>query len=404
MGYTLAESTYGSDEIEAMKMVLDSGNLTMMSSDIVKEFESELAKYLKVPYALMVNSGSSANLLALAAITNPLRSEYIKPGAEILVPAVCWSTSVYPIIQMGCVPIFVDTDPATLNIDLESLKSNITNNTRAIMAVHVLGNACDMIKLMKIADQFNLIVIEDTCESLGSICNYNGTPKYLGTMGTFGTYSFYYSHHMTTGEGGAIVCHNVDDYNLLISLRSHGWTRGLSFAESTRDTRGLSFAESTIENEDDIDPRFTFINLGYNLRPMAIQGAMGLIQLKKLDQMNEIRIENYRRLKEMVPNNIEEGANMEKVVWFGFPMIRDIDKKHLSEMDIEYRPIISGNFLRQPVVKNLPHLFMYNINDFPGADVIHYHGTFIGLSCKQLLTQEQLEFLVDALTHTSLKK
>jgi len=253
----------------------------------VELFEKEFAKYIGSKYAVMVNSGSSANLLSMAVATNYLRSNKLNIGDKILIPAICWSTSVWPIIQMGLIPVFVDIDPLTLNMDINDCKKKITKEVKGIVSVHILGNCTNMDELMKIVRQHNLFLMEDTCESLGS--KYKN--KYLGTFGDFGTYSFYYSHHITTIEGGMVTCNSDEDYELLKCLRSHGWSRHCKNKEKYE------------KENPDIDPRFLFINVGYNLRPMEIQGAMGLIQLAKLEQKNNCRNQNHLLIVDKIIND-----------------------------------------------------------------------------------------------------
>lgn len=171
----------------------------------------------------MVNSGSSANLLALQCLINPYRKKRLKYGDEVIIPALCWSTSLWPIVQSGLKPKFVDIDIKTLNIDLNDLEKKISKKTKAIMAVHVLGNSANMDKLMKIKNKHKLILIEDTCESLGS----KFKKKFLGTFGEFSSFSFYSSHQISSGEGGMICCKSSEDYEIIKALRSHGWSRGL---------------------------------------------------------------------------------------------------------------------------------------------------------------------------------
>ena len=166
----------------------------------------------------MVNSGSSANLLATFAAGNPLRKNRFKPGDEVLIPSVCWPTSLWPLIQAGLKPKFIDVEKGTLNADPEKIISSISKKTKVILLIHVLGNSTNVEKVIKIAKRKKIIVIEDTCESLGSKFG----KKNLGTFGDFGTYSFYYSHQITSGEGGMVVCNNRDDYNILYSMRAHG--------------------------------------------------------------------------------------------------------------------------------------------------------------------------------------
>lgn len=389
MKFPLGQNAHDNDDILNMIKVLLTGNFTM--GDQVTEFEKMFAEYVGVKHAVMVNSGSSANLLAVAALTNYKRSTRLIPGDEVIVPALCWSTSIFPIIQCNLVPVFADVDPETLNIDLEDLEKKITPKTKAIMLVHVLGNSTDMRKLMDIVKRHNLILIEDTCESLGS--KYDD--KYLGTFGTFATYSFYYSHHITTGEGGMIVCDNEDDYELIKCLRAHGWTRSLRDKEEIH------------KKFPDVDPRFTFVNLGYNVRPMEIQAAMGIDQLHKLKSKNDNRKINYNNIKSKIendprgsflsfPKEIEGGD----IPWFGVTMFLDDGIKlsdylnYLTSQEVENRPIITGNMIRQPVIKDLyPDL---NPSDFKGAEKCHFRGCFIGLP-SSLMSAELVGELVDIL-------
>ena len=219
--YPLLDNAFSKEDLISGIKVLASGQITM--SKKTKDFEKEFARKLGIKYALMVNSGSSANLLASFAACNPLRKNRFKPGDEVLIPALCWSTSLWPLVQSGLKPVFVDIDKDTLNVNPNLLIKKISKKTKVIMLVHVLGNSTDILKIKKIAQRKKIILIEDTCEALGS----KFKKKYLGTFGDFGTFSFYYSHQITSGEGGMIVCNNKDDYDLLYSMRSHGWSRNL---------------------------------------------------------------------------------------------------------------------------------------------------------------------------------
>jgi len=236
--YPLIESTYDKEEIITMMETLTTNKLTM--GENVVNFEKDFAKYVGSKYAVMVNSGSSANLLSMAVATNYLRRNRLHPGDKVIVPNICWSTSVWPIIQMNLQPVFVDVNPLTMNMDIEDLKQKMTPEIKGIIAVHILGNSTDMDELMKIVKDNNLFLMEDTCESLGS--KYDDT--ILGTFGDFGTYSFYYSHHITTIEGGMVVCNDEEDYELLLCLRAHGWTRYLKNKKELEETY------------KDVDPRF----------------------------------------------------------------------------------------------------------------------------------------------------
>ena len=379
--FPLVDSSYDNKEILNCISVLLGGQLTMGPQ--VKEFEREFAKFVNAPYALMVNSGSSANLLALAAVTNPVRSKSLPKGSKVVVPAVCWSTSLWPIIQMGLVPVLIDVDPLTLNLSISSLKLAMKkHDIKAIVMVHVLGNSTSMKELLSVVEKNDLILIEDTCESLGS--KYQG--GFLGTFGDFGTFSFYFSHHMTTIEGGMIIAKSKEDYDLLKCLRTHGWSREQSNKEELE------------AEHDHVDPRFLFINIGYNLRPMEIQAAFGLEQIKRLNDMNACRWENVKRLKNAFMRHPlwkdqlqfpKATADLEPS-WFGFPFLikgqvkvdRKKFTKDLLKRGVDTRPIVSGNMALQPAVK----LFDVDLSmgPFAGAQVIQEKGFFIGCHSKPL--------------------
>ena len=219
--YPLVENPYRKKDIDKAIKVLKSFKIT--SGVKTLNFQDYFKKKIKVNNALMVNSGSSANLLAMQCLINPYRRKRLKKGDEILIPSLCWSTSLWPIIQSGLKPKFVDIEKDTLNIDLKDLKSKITKKTKGMLIVHVLGNSTNMDELMKIKRKYNLYLIEDTCESLGT--KYKN--KYLGSFGEFASFSFYSSHQISSGEGGMICCKHKDDFEILKALRAHGWSRGL---------------------------------------------------------------------------------------------------------------------------------------------------------------------------------
>ena len=276
--YPLLENALSAEDLISGIKVIASGQLTM--SKQTKEFEKNFAKKNGSKYALMVNSGSSANLLAAFASCNPMRKNRFKIGDEVLIPSVCWPTSLWPLVQAGLKPVFVDIDKDTLNVNSNVLIKKITKRTKVIMLVHVLGNSTDVDKIVKIAKQKKIIVIEDSCESLGS--TYKN--KHLGTFGDFGTYSFYYSHQITSGEGGMIVCNNSDDYELLQTMRAHGWSRGLKH-------------QKKIEKDNpELDPRFIFVNSGFNVRPTDVTAAIGFNQFKRLRTFIKIRNINYKKI------------------------------------------------------------------------------------------------------------
>ncbi|HVI42036.1 MAG TPA: DegT/DnrJ/EryC1/StrS family aminotransferase [Anaerovoracaceae bacterium] len=389
MKFPLGQNVHDASDILNMIDTLLTEKFTM--GEQVSAFETMFAEYVGVKHAMMVNSGSSANLIALAVLTNYKCKGKLQPGDEVLVPVLCWSTSVFPIIQCGLTPVFVDVDPVTLNIDLVELERKITPKTKAIMLVHVLGNCTEMQGLMQLVRHYDLLLIEDTCESLGSL--YDN--QYLGTFGDIGTFSFYYSHHITTMEGGMIVTDDDDYYELMKCLRAHGWSRNLNNKDQIQ------------EQYPDVDPRFTFVNLGYNVRPMEIQAAMGISQLQKLKTKNDNRKLNYQAIKSKIetdPRNtfisFPKASDKADVAWFGVTLFlnESVQLKeylnYLTANGVENRPIITGNIVRQPVIKDLyPDL---NPLDFPGAEECHFRGLFIGLSTN-LMSEATVQELVDIL-------
>ena len=218
--YPLLENPYRKKDLNEAIKVIKSGKITI--GKYTKDLEKTFSKKIKVNHSLMVNSGSSANLLALQCLINPYRKKKLNYGDNVLIPSVCWSTSLWPIIQSGLKPVFVDVNVETLNLDINDLLKKITNKTKALMLVHVLGNSTNMDELMTIIKKKKLILIEDTCESLGTLYKNN----YLGTFGDFSSFSFYSSHQISSGEGGMIGCKSENDYEIIKALRSHGWSRG----------------------------------------------------------------------------------------------------------------------------------------------------------------------------------
>ena len=377
--YPLIEDPFSNNDIREGIKVLKSKQLTISKKTV--NFEKDFSSSLKSKYSLMVNSGSSANLLALQCLINPYRKNRLKAGDEVIIPTLCWSTSLWPIIQSNLKPVFVDINPLTLNIDESEVEKKITKKTKAILLVHVLGNSCDMDQIMKIKKKYNLILIEDTCESLGS--KYND--KYLGTFGEFSSFSFYSSHQISSGEGGMICCKDKVDYNIIKSLRSHGWSRGTSF-------------ENTIyKSNKRLDKRFIFFNSGYNLRPTEVSAAIGHNQFKRLNKFISIRNFNKKKIilsmkKNMIINKKIDFYYENKNVtpsWFGLPIKILVNKKKYKNMiikkleknGIETRPIISGNFADQPAAKK------YNLtsdNKFPNTDFVYNNSFFIGLPTKKI--------------------
>ena len=286
------------------------------------EFEETFANYLGVKNAIFVNSGSSANLLALFALANPESplakqgKTFRSPGDEVIVPSVTWSTTIWPIVHAGGVPVLVDSDPETLQMNLEAVENAIGPNTVGICPVHVLGNAVPMPELLSLAKSHGLWVLEDTCEALGT----KNEGRFIGTFGDTGTFSFYFSHHITTIEGGMVVTDNDDLAELMRCMRAHGWTRNLKKRNSVE------------AKYPQIDPRFLFINTGFNLRPTEISAAFGLPQLRKLAGFNRRRAEIADHWSSAFKPLIEDSlfrpmrtTRGTESTWFGYPIIcRDL--------------------------------------------------------------------------------
>ena len=370
--YPLIENPYRKSDISEALKVLKSRRLTI--GPVTDKFQNSFTKKLGSKFSLMVNSGSSANLLALQCLINPYRKKRLKPGDEVLIPSLCWSTSLWPIIQSGLKPKFVDIDLDSLNINLNDLKKKISKKTKAILIVHVLGNCVDMSELMRIVKKHNLILIEDTCESLGT--KYKN--KYLGTFGDFSSFSFYSSHQISSGEGGMICCKNNDDHEIIKSLRAHGWSRGL------KNEKKIAAANKHL------DSRFIFYNSGFNLRSTDIAASIGLNQFKDIDQFIKKRSINRDKILKMFKKKIKmmkylsfiDANNHVKASWFGIPILlskkinRNKFLNKIEKLGVETRPIISGNFLKQPSIKK------YKLNkksNFKNSDIVNNHGFFIGL-------------------------
>lgn len=365
MDYKLCDNPWNHEELEAIQSVIDSDMYTMGKK--VAEYEKEFAEHFGTKYAVMVNSGSTANLLAIATL---VYSGRLTRGSEVIVPAVSWSTTYAPLEQFGMKLIFVDINKDTLNISIDHVKRAINENTKMIFAVNLLGNSNEYNELLALCEEKNIILIEDNCESLGAKFNN----KYLGTIGLMGTYSTFYSHHMCTMEGGVVVTKDKELYEYMLAIRAHGWTRNLPADSEIYEKKQDSFYES-----------FNFIVPGFNLRPLEMEGAIGLRQLKKIDNMITNRRSNAEYFIEQMKkySNIRIQKEVGESSWFGFSLVLmgDLADKRpqlvecLRKANIECRPIVAGNFTRNPVIKYMN----YEIpEELKNADEIHEQGLFIG--------------------------
>ena len=383
--YPLSTSTWDNKELEAIQSVIDSDNYTM--GDHVTRFENNFGKFINRKYCLMVSSGSAANLISIASFfytKNPM----LKKGDEVIVPAVSWSTTYFPLQQFGLKLKFVDIDLDTLNYDLDALKSAITSNTKMIVAVNLLGNPNDFDTINEIIKDKNIFIFEDNCESLGA--EYKG--KKTGTFGVIGTFSTYFSHHISTMEGGFVTTDNEELYHILLVLRAHGWTRNLPKKNHVANKSDDWFEES-----------FRFVLPGYNVRPIEMSGATGVKQLEKTPSFLQKRRENAKLFVKLFkdhPNYLIQ-KDIDKSSWFGFSLIikpsSNLKRKDiiniLQKNKVECRPIVTGNFVRNDVMKYFDYEVHQELNN---ANYLHDNGFFVGNSHKSL--SKSINFLSQILS------
>jgi len=368
----LHEPTFGQEEIDAAVAVMQTTQVTQGA--IVRQFEDNFRKG-----SVACNSGSSANLLAISAL---VASGRLKPSDEVLVPALCWSTTVFPLIQLGLVPIFVDCDPFTLNIDPVKVSEALMSadqKIRAIMPVHVYGNPCDMAPIKAECELYDLWLIEDCCEAMGAW--YDDEP--IGSKADIATFSTYFSHHITTFEGGIAQTDNPRILDMMRIQRSHGWTRDVEW-----------------DGVGPTDPKFTFVDLGYNLRMTEVAAAVGLVQLPKLEDIVLKRRFAHTGLADVFddyPWLRQQKLNRNPGTYpscFGFTLVVDPDapvsvqrlRQHFEAASIETRPIICGNMARQPVMAKYRH---GTVGDLPHATYIMENGFSIG--CHQDIGKEDIK-------------
>jgi len=385
--FPLASSTWDHKELDAIQKVIDSNMFSMGES--VAEYERQFAKFFGAKYAVMVSSGSTANLLMIAALFFTKNDSLkLKRGDEVIVPAVSWSTTYFPLQQYGLKVKFIDIDPHTLNMDLEQLEQAISKRTRAVLAVNLLGNPNDFNAINQIISGKNIILLEDNCESMGATLD----SKHAGTFGVMGTFSSFFSHHIATMEGGCLVTDDEELYHILLCLRAHGWTRNLPKENHV----------SGLKDEDPFNESFKFILPGYNVRPLEMSGAVGIEQLKKLPSFISQRRENSSIFTSLFTEH--PFLNIQKEIgnssWFGFSLVikegsnvtrKQIVKK-LVQHGIECRPIVSGNFAKNDVLK----YFDYEVfGTLKNAKHIDENGLFVGNH--QISLDKELQLLAKAL-------
>ena len=368
--FPLATASWGKEELDAMQRVIASGMYSMGAN--VQAFERDFAQYVGSQHCVMVNSGSSANLLMVAALFYTKNAKLkLQRGDEVIVPAVSWSTTYYPLYQYGLKIKFVDIDLHTLNYDLDQLAQAVTDKTRAIMAVNLLGNPNDFGRVQQIISGRDIVLLEDNCESMGA--TFEG--KQAGTFGVMGTFSSFFSHHISTMEGGLIVTDDEELYQILLSLRAHGWTRNLPKQNHV----------CSDKSDDPFEESFRFVLPGYNVRPLEMEGALGVEQVKRLPTLIEERRKNGKLLQATLCNHPEIIVQQEigESSWFGFslvirpgsPLTRKALVVKLQELGFECRPIVAGNFAKNEVVKYFDSEVHGTLTN---AEHIDQNGLFVG--------------------------
>ncbi len=385
MTYPLATPSWDHKEVDAINRVIASGNFSMGKE--VFSFEEEFAKYTGSKYCVMVNSGSSANLVMVGAMFYKKNNPW-KIGDEVIVPAVSWPTTYYPLYQYGLKIKFVDIDLETLNFDLNALEKAITPKTRGILAVNLLGNPNEFERIQNMIKGKDITLLEDNCESLGAV--YKG--KQAGTFGVMGTFSSFFSHHIATMEGGMVVTDDQELHHILLCLRAHGWTRNLPKENLVCGTK----------SDDAFEESFRFVLPGYNVRPIEMEGAIGKEQLKKLPSFIKERRDNAVHFQEVFRNHPKFFIQKEigESSWFGFSMVfkpeANVNRKDivkiLDQHKIESRPIVAGNFAKNEVVKFFNHEIF---GELKNAQWIDKNGLFVGNN--QVDIRAQIDLLEKAL-------
>ena len=365
--YPLTAGSWDRREAAALQRVIKSGQFTMGGE--VRRFEQRFAKAVGSRHAVMVNSGSSANLLAIAAMLYRRRGPW-RRGDEVIVPALSWSTTYFPVHQHGLRLVFVDIDPTTPNLEPARLEAARSPRTRAVFVPNILGNPADLRAIQDFCSRHGLDFIEDNCESLGA--SLDG--RQAGTFGLMGTFSTFYSHHISTMEGGVVVTDDEELRDILVCLRAHGWTRQLGAGNKVARKGRDPFAES-----------FRFVLPGYNVRPLELSGAVGVEQLRKLPAILRQRRANARVFRELFGDDARFQPQVEhgRSSWFGFALtVRGSGRNArrgmlaaLRKAGVEVRPVVAGNFLRNDVIARLDHRV---VGAMPGADAVHDRGFFLG--------------------------
>lgn len=380
------------DEEELCNLVDASLDFWLTAGKYTKAFEEGLAEYLGVKFCSVVNSGSSANLLAVAALTSPLLKERrLKRGDEIITVAAAFPTTVAPIIQVGAVPVFVDIDIPSYNLDVNKLEEALSDKTKAVFLAHSLGNPFDLGTISEFCKKYNLWLLEDNCDALGGEYEINGVVKKTGTIGDIGTSSFYPAHQMTMGEGGAVYTDNPLLNKIIRSMRD--WGRDCVCSGGQDNLCGHRFSGQFGTLPEGYDHKYVYSHIGYNLKITDMQAAIGVAQLKKLPEFVKRRRENWDYLRENLKDVedyfiLPEKQTSSEPCWFGFIVMvrpesgvsRDKVVHYLEEHNIQTRNLFAGNITRHPCFEHLKEGEDYRIvGDLSNTDAVMYHGFWVGV-------------------------
>ena len=385
------------DDKEMINLVDSALDFWLTAGRYAREFEKKMCTFFKAKKFYLVNSGSSANLIMVSALRSYQFEGQLKPGDEIITPAVTFPTTLTPIVQNQLIPVFVDCEIGTYNIDPNQIEDAVSSKTKAIFVPHTLGNPCNMDVIMDIAKRKNLIVLEDSCDALGA--EWDG--RLVGTFGNMASLSFYPAHHITMGEGGGIVVNDPKFARIALSIRD--WGRDCWCEPGKNNTCGKRFNGQYGKLPFGYDHKYVYSHLGYNLKVTDMQAAIGLAQFEKLPAFIEARCKNfifyYDNLKILEKKAIlPKWDKRAKPSWFGFPITarEGVDAKKvvekLEEAGIETRKIFAGNILKQPGFLNIPHRIAGSLKN---TDEITIRAFFIGIYPG--LTQEMKDYVVEAI-------
>ncbi|MDI6603792.1 MAG: lipopolysaccharide biosynthesis protein RfbH [Thermoanaerobacteraceae bacterium] len=374
------------DEDDLTNLIDASLDMWLTSGRYAKEFEKRFAEFLGANYCSLVNSGSSANLIAVSSLTSyKLGDRRLKPGDEVITVAAGFPTTIAPIIQNRLVPVFIDVELGTYDYDVEQIEKAISDRTKAIFMAHTLGNPFNLDKVMELAKRYNLWVIEDNCDALGA--KYRG--KFTGTYGHISTFSFYPAHHITMGEGGAVVTNDLELHKIILSYRD--WGRDCWCPPGKDNTCGKRFSQQHGELPFGYDHKYVYSHLGYNLKVTDMQAAVGLSQLNKLPEFIKKRQENFKLLYDRL-KDLEEYFILPKATensepsWFGFPITikenapfnRNELINYLEKNKIGTRLLFAGNILKQPLFVNNDIEYKV-IDSLKNTDIIMERTFWIGV-------------------------